>query len=108
MTGTLPEGVVRVGKKTTYTPEYKLKVVLESFQRDTTIEAVRKKFNLSSTAIHTWRDEFKANAHHVFTLALKKKRTELLPGQSPDELKRLIGELTVQNEILKKVQGLLG
>jgi transposase len=30
------------------------------------------------------------------------------PGESPDELKKLIGELTVQNEILKKVQGLLG
>jgi len=30
------------------------------------------------------------------------------PGESPDDLKRIIGELTVQNEILKKVQGLLG
>ena len=29
------------------------------------------------------------------------------PGESPDELKRIIGELTVQNEILKKVRGLL-
>jgi hypothetical protein len=30
------------------------------------------------------------------------------PGESPDDLKRLIGELTVQNEMLKKVPGLLG
>ncbi len=30
------------------------------------------------------------------------------PGESPDDLKKIIGELTVQNEILKKVQGLLG
>jgi transposase len=30
------------------------------------------------------------------------------PGESPDDLKKIIGELTVQNEILKKVPGLLG
>jgi hypothetical protein len=30
------------------------------------------------------------------------------PGESPDDLKKIIGNLTVQNEILKKVSGLLG
>lgn len=30
------------------------------------------------------------------------------PGESPDDLKRLIGDLTVQNELLKKSRGLLG
>ena len=29
------------------------------------------------------------------------------PGEAPDDLKRLIGELTVQNDILKKASGLL-
>jgi hypothetical protein len=29
------------------------------------------------------------------------------PGESPDDLKKIIGELTVQNEILKKASGLL-
>jgi hypothetical protein len=29
------------------------------------------------------------------------------PGESPDDLKKMIGELTVQNEILKKASGLL-
>ncbi len=29
------------------------------------------------------------------------------PGESPEELKQLIGELTVQNEVLKKSRGLL-
>lgn len=30
------------------------------------------------------------------------------PGESPDELKKLIGDLAVQNELLKKSRGLLG
>jgi hypothetical protein len=29
------------------------------------------------------------------------------PGESPDDLKQIIGELTVRNEILKKASGLL-
>jgi hypothetical protein len=29
------------------------------------------------------------------------------PGESPDDLKQMIGELTVQNEIVTKASGLL-
>ena len=36
-------------KRKSYTPEYKLKVVLESMQRDTTQEEVCKKFGISSS-----------------------------------------------------------
>lgn len=109
MSGTSMDGVIRVGKKLTYSPEFKVKVVLESLQRDTTLEAVKRKFGISSQTLHTWRDEFKRNAPQVFTLATKKhQKNNTPPEQSPRELKQIIGELTVQNEILKKVQGLLG
>jgi len=40
-----------------------------------------------------------------------KKRAEAngyAPGESPQDLKQLIGELTVQNVLLKKSRGLLG
>lgn len=103
------DGGVRVGRKVIYSPEFKVKVVLESLQRDTTLEAVKRKFGISSQTLHSWRDEFKQNAPQVFTLAIKKrKKSDTPPEQSPRELKQIIGELTVQNEILKKVQGLLG
>ena len=109
MSGTSLDGVIRVGKKVSYTGEFKLKVVLESLQRDTTLEEVKRKFGISSQTLHTWRDEFKQNASRVFTLAIKKHKKNDTPlEQSPRELKQIIGELTVQNEILKKVQGLLG
>ena len=49
-----------------YTPEFKLKVVLESMQRDTTQEEVCQKFGLSSSMIHRWRKEFQTNAASVF------------------------------------------
>lgn len=95
-----------------FTPEQKLQVVLESLQRDTTMEAVSKKYGIVSSVIVRWRREFKEKAAIVFSDKRnpkgKAQANGYKPGESPDELKRIIGELTVQNEILKKVQGLLG
>jgi len=99
-------------KRKSYTPEFKLKVVLESLQRETTLEEVRQKFGVTSSMIHRWRQEFQANAASVFIDKRNPKQKAqaqgYAPGESPDDLKKIIGELTVQNEILKKVQGLLG
>jgi transposase len=98
-------------KRKSYTPEYKLKVVLESMQRDTTQEDVCKRFGISSSMLHRWRKEFQANAASVFQdqrdPKQKARSQGYEPGQSPDDLKKIIGELTVQNEILKKASGLL-
>ena len=53
-------------KRKSYTPEYKLKVVLESMQRDTTQEDVCQQFGVSSSMLHRWRKEFQANAASAF------------------------------------------
>jgi len=78
----------------------------------TTIEAVRKKFGVSNSMIHRWRQEFQSNLTLLFSdkrdPKMKAQAQGYRPGESPDDLKKIIGELTVQNEILKKVQGLLG
>src|SRR5712692_6891581 len=99
-------------KRKEYTAEFKAKVVLESFQRDTTIEAVRTKYSVSNSMIHRWREEFKTNLSVLFgdkrNPKAKAQAQGYLPGESPDDLKKIIGGLTVQLEILKKVQGLLG
>lgn len=98
-------------ERKTYTAEFKAKVVLESLQRDTTIEAVRQKFGVSNSMIHRWRQEFQQNLPQLFADKRNPKQKAAsqgyAPGESPDDLKKIIGELTVQNEILKKVQGLL-
>ena len=95
-----------------YTAEFKVKVVLESLQRDTTIEEVRTKFGVSTSMIHRWRQEFQAKAATIFVDKRDPKQKAqaqgYAPGEAPDDLKKLIGELTVQNDILKKAQGLLG
>jgi transposase len=93
------------------TPEFKLTVVLESMQRDTTQEEVCKHFGVSSSRLPRGRKEFPMNAASVFPEKRDPKQQAQSqgdePGESPEDLKKIIGQVTVQNEILKKASGLL-
>ena len=95
-----------------YAAEFKLKVVMESFQRDTTQEEVCRKFGISGSMLHRWRKVFKEKAPIIFLDKRDSKKkaqsSGFEPGESPSELKKIIGELSVQNEILKKASRLLG
>ena len=100
-----------MAQKKQYTAEFKFKVVLESLQRDTTIEEVCRKFDLASSVVHRWRKEFQEQGPSVFAdkrdPEARRQAQGFAPGESPEELKRLIGDLTVQNQLLKKSRGLL-
>lgn len=94
----------------TYSSEFKVRVVLESMQRDTTIEEICRRYGLASSLVNKWRKYFRNNAGQIF----EDKRSKSYrngsgyePGQSPDELKRIIGNLAVENDILKKASRLL-
>ena len=99
-------------KRKQYDPQFKFKVVMESFQRETTLEEVCRKFEVSPSMVSRWRQTFQQQGPEVFADQRdpkgRSKAQGYEPGESPDELKKLIGELTVQNEILKKSRGLLG
>ena len=100
------------GKRKQYTSEFKFKVVLESLQRDTTLEEVCRKYSVSSSMVSRWRQVFQQKGSEIFRdqrdPVSRSKAQGYEPGESPDDLKKLIGELTVQNDILKKSRGLLG
>ena len=100
-----------MAQKKQYTAEFKFKVVLESLQRDTTIEEVCRKLGLASSVIHRWRKEFQEHGPSIFAdkrdPQMRRQAQGFAPGESPEDLKKLIGELTVQNDVLKKSRGLL-
>lgn len=87
-------------KRKTYQSDFKVQVVLESLQRDTTIEQIRRRYQVSASVINKWRSIFKRNAHMVFEGNQSKE--QIPPGESPQELKQIIGELTIENALLKK------
>ena len=67
-------------KRKSYTPEFKLKVVLESMQCDTTQEDVCKKCGISSSLLHRWSKEFQTNAASIFHDKRDPKRDAPIPG----------------------------
>jgi transposase-like protein len=87
-------------------------VVLESLQRDTTIEEVSRTFEVSSSLVSRWRQAFQQRGQEVFAdqrdPTSRARAQGYEPGESPDALKKLIGELTVHNERLKKSRRRLG
>lgn len=80
------------GKQKQYRPEFKFKVVLESLQRDTTIEEVCRKFEISSSMVSWWRQAFQQKGPEVFTDKRDPKSRAKAqgydePSESPDDLK---------------------
>lgn len=53
-------------KRKQYPSEFTFKVVMESFQRDITIEAVCRKFDVPSSVLSRWRQEFQQNGPAAF------------------------------------------
>jgi len=92
-------------KKTTspkkiYDARFKADVALMALSELHTADAVAKHFAVHKTQVNSWRNILKENAPQLFV----KGKHELLPDNSEeiDRYKQLIGELTLENNLLKK------
>ena len=86
--------------KTKFTPEQKIQIVLESIRTNIGTAELRRKHNVYPTTFQAQRRQFldvdKAGlAHHGNVDPTKASKREI------DNLKRIIGELTVTNDVLK-------
>lgn len=93
---------MHMGNRNKYSNDLKLKAVLESYQRDTTIEAARKKFSIHRSVLNRWRAQFYKHATSIFDILKKKSKKRVNNGMSPEEMQQVIGELTLENRALKK------
>ena len=87
--------------KTKFTPEQKIQIVLESIKTNISTAELCRKHNVHPTTFQTWRQQFldagKARlTHHGNADSTKASKKEI------DNLKRIIGELTIANDVLKK------
>ena len=87
--------------KTKFTPEQKIQIVLESIKTNNGTTRRCRKHNVHPTTFQARRQQFldagKARlAHHGNADPAKASKREI------DNLKRIIGELTVANDVLKK------
>lgn len=86
--------------KVRYTSSQKLDVVMDILKGDKTIDQICTVHTVSKVSAKKWKKFFLTNASAVFEIKNPKK--EIKEEDSPDYLKSIIGNLTVENEVLKK------
>ena len=91
-----------VGKGVYRSKEEKARIVMESLSNSAPLSEICRKYNVASSAVYKWRDEFISAG----TAAMEqgKSTVEQSLMKEINELKGIIGELTIANETLKKIQ----
>lgn len=87
----------------TFKPELKAKVVLECISGEKSISETCREYQLSPVMVSKWRTEFIQNASIVFEKNDKGAESQ---DQIAD-LERLVGRLSLENDMLKKASSIL-
>ena len=87
----------------TFKPEFKAKIVLECISGEKSVSETCREYQLSPVMVSKWRTEFIENAAIVF-----EKNHRGAENQSQiANLERLVGRLTLENDMLKKASSIL-
>ena len=88
-----------------YSPEEKLKIVLETFKEDRLITDIASEYGLHSSVVHRWRRELMGSADRIFASTKSEKAITKEKQKKEEEIENLysqVGRLTTQLEWLKK------
>jgi transposase len=83
-----------------FSPEFKVRVVLEMIKGKSLNDASRE-YGIKDTVLSRWKQEFLERAPQVFG----SPQTESQAEERIGELERMIGRLTMQLDMAKKVSG---
>ncbi|HHX51770.1 MAG TPA: IS3 family transposase [Clostridia bacterium] len=88
-----------------YSPEEKLKIVLEALKEERLITDIASDYGIHSSVIHRWKRELLESADRIFAVSKNAKAAAKEKQQREEEIENLysqIGRLTTQLEWLKK------
>ena len=91
-----------MGKHKQYSPEFKFKVVVESLHSQKTQAQVCRENSVADELVSRWRQEFLERGQQIFATV----RTHSAEQERIVELERLVGQLTLELNILKKASRL--
>lgn len=89
-----------VKKQRNHTSEFKAKVALEAIRGNLTINEISTKYGVHSTQINRWKQQAVLSIKTSFNG--KQQKSDKSQQQLVDGLYRQIGQLTCENEFLKK------
>jgi len=84
-----------------YTPEFKVRVVLELLSGKRTLGEASREYKVKDSVISRWRQEFLERAPQLFEQSSDKD----IQAERISELERTLGRMTMQLELAKKVFG---
>jgi len=82
-----------------FTAEFKVKVVLELISGQKGLAQASREYGIKDTVLSRWKQEFLANASQLFEQPKEVQEKE----ERIAELERMVGKLTMQLELSKKV-----
>jgi len=85
-----------------FSAEFKAQVVLELISGQKSLTAASREYNIKDTVLSRWKQEFVAKATQVFEQPQEVQEKEARIA----ELERMVGKLTMQIELQKKVLSL--
>ena len=86
-----------------FSEDFKFNVVLESFITGN-VAATAARHNIHITLVNNWRKQLKNEGPKLFSFRKKHNTQE---HQSIDQLEKIIGRITIENQILKKTQEMI-
>jgi transposase-like protein len=94
-----------MGKRRTFTPEFKFETVLEMVRGEKSIAQICRERDITESLLYKWRDAFFERAPSLFT----DQRSSRYDPQAERiaELERLVGRQALEMEVLKKARSLL-
>lgn len=90
--------------RTTYTPDFKAKVVIEVLQGEKELNEIAAAYNLNPNMLRTWKKEFVENAGRVWSEHQVEKyirRKETTLEQKRNNILKTIGQLTLERDFLQ-------
>ena len=96
---------VRVAARRKYTPEEKIRIVLEGFRREVSVSDLCRREGIKPSAYYAWTKEFMEAGKERLSRDAARDATRLeveVLKRDSAELKQLVAELSLENYRLKK------
>jgi transposase-like protein len=92
-----------MNQRRTFTPEYKARIVLEMISGEKGLMQASREYGIKDTVLSRWKQEFLERAPDVFGEHQDHRQKE--QDVRIAELERMVGRLTMQLDMAKKVLG---
>src|SRR5512139_2261159 len=89
-------------KQRQFSAQFKFETVVETLRGEKPIAQICRERHLTDSLVHKWRQEFLEKAPGVFETKQTAATAQNDPAERIAELERLVGQLTMENALLKK------